>query len=206
MKYEVYILSLLTEERKLYIEKTLKLFPFIKIFNSVNGYNKQETIKEFLRLNLDFHKLKRGPNNDFNTYGTLACWITKVKFLQFQVANQIPYALFIEDDARLLPDFFKELDKKMSNKWKMLDTDINIIRLFQWGEAYITSISSAKRLLDALKNTGVIDNIDNQLRENSGPELKLNFNHFYRKWVKTNEGDILKCDHLDDYFYNSIKK
>ena len=163
MKYEVYILSLLTEERKLYIEKTLKLFPFIKIFNSVNGYNKEETIKEFLRLNLDFHKLKIGPKNNFNNYGTLACWITKVKFLQFQVANEIPYALFIEDDAKLLPGFFQELDKKMSDKWKMLDTDINIIRLFQWGEAYITSISSAKRLLNILKNTGVIDNIDNQL-------------------------------------------
>ena len=85
------------------------------------------------------------------------------------------------------------------------DTDINIIRLFQWGEAYMTSISSAKRLLDALKNTGVIDNIDNQLRENSGPELKLNFNHFYRKWVKTNEGDILKTEPLDEYFFDSIE-
>lgn len=206
MKYEVYILSLLTEERKLYIEKTLNLFPFIKIFNSVNGYDKEETIKEFLRLNLDFHKLKRSRNNDFNTYGTLACWITKVKFLQFQVANQIPYTLFIEDDTKLLPGFFQELDKKMSDKWKTLDTDINIIRLFQWGEAYMTSISSAKRLLDALKNTGVVDNIDNQLRENSGPELKLNFNDFYRKWVKTNEGDVLKTEPLDEYFFDSLRK
>lgn len=205
MKYEVYILSLLTEERKLYIEKTLKLFPFIKIFNSVNGYNKAETIKEFLRLNLDFHKLKIGPKNDFNNYGTLACWITKVKFLQFQVANEIPYTLFIEDDTKLLPGFFQELDKKMSDKWKMLDTDINIIRLFQWGEAYITSIASAKRLLNILKNTGVIDNIDNQLRQNSGPELKLDFNNFYRKWVKTNEGDILKTQSLDEYFFDSIR-
>ena len=206
MKYEVYILSLLTEERKLYIEKTLKLFPFIKIFNSVNGYNKEETIKEFLRLNLDFHKLKRGPNNDFNTYGTLACWITKVKFLQFQVANQIPYALFIEDDARLLPGFFDALNVQMKNKWDRLEKEINIIRLFQWGEAYMTSISSAKRLLDALKNTGVVDNIDNQLRENSGPELKLNFNDFYRKWAKTNEGDILKTEPLDEYFFDSLRK
>lgn len=206
MKYEVYILSLLTEERELYVKKAIKLFPFIKIFNSVNGYNKQETIKEFLDLSLDFHKLKVGPKNDFNNYGTLACWITKVKFLQFQVANQIPYTLFIEDDVKLLPGFFKELDKKMSSKWGDLDNDVNIIRLFTWGEAYITSISSAKRLLGILKNTGVIDNIDNQLREKSGPELKLKFNNFYRKWVRTNEGDILKTQPLDKYFFDSIKK
>lgn len=206
MKYKTYILSLLTKARSRYIDKTINLFPFINIIQSVNGYNKKETIDEFLDLNLEFHKLKIGPKNDFNTYGTLACWITKVKFLKFQIDNNIPYALFIEDDFKLLPGFFDSLNDIMSDKWSLLDHDVNIIRLFQWGEGYITSLSSAKRLLSAIKDTGVIDNIDNQLREKSGPELKLHFNNFYRKWVKTNEGDILKCDHLDDYFYNSIKK
>ena len=205
MKYEVYILSLLTEERKVYTEKTINLFPFIKIFNSVNGYNKEETIKEFLNLNLDFHKLKTGPKNNFNNYGTLACWITKVKFLKFQIDNKIPYALFLEDDAKLLPGFFNRLNDIMSNKWDLLDNDVNVIRLFQWGEGYITSLSSAKRLLSIIQRTGVIDNIDNQLRERSGPELKLNFKDFYRKWVKTNEGDILKTSLLDDYFFKKIK-
>ena len=87
----------------------------------------------------------------------------------------------------------------------MLDEAVNVIRLFQWGEGYITSLSSALRLLNIIKQTGVIDNIDNQLRERSGPELKLNFNVFYRKWVKTNEGDILKTEPLDKYFFDSIK-
>lgn len=205
MKYETYILSLLTPERLDYINKTCKLFPFVKIFDSVNGYNKEETIKEFLSLDIDFHKLKIGPKNDFNNYGTLACWMTKVKFLEFQIENEIPYALFLEDDAKLLPGFFDALDEQMEGKWGMLDKEVNIIRLFQWGEGYITSLSSAHRLLDIIKKTGVVDNIDNQLRERSGPELKLKFNNFYRKWVKTNEGDILKTEPLDEYFFNSIK-
>ncbi len=205
MKYETYILSLLTPERLEYINKTRKLFPFVKIFNSVNGYNKEETTKEFLGLNLDFHKLKIGPNNDFNNYGTLACWITKIKFLEFQVSNKIPHALFLEDDAKLLPGFFDALNVQMKNKWDRLEKEINIIRLFQWGEGYITSLSSAHRLLDIIYKTGVVDNIDNQFRERSGPELKLNFNDFYRKWVKTNEGDILKTEPLDEYFFDSIK-
>jgi hypothetical protein len=205
MKYETYILSLLTPERLDYINKTCKLFPFVKIFDSVNGYDKEETIKEFLSLDIDFHKLKIGPKNDFNNYGTLACWMTKVKFLEFQIENEIPYALFLEDDAKLLPGFFDALDEQMEGKWCMLDKEVNIIRLFQWGEGYITSLSSAHRLLDIIKKTGVIDNIDNQFRERSGPELKLKFNNFYRKWVKTNEGDILKTEPLDEYFFNSIK-
>ncbi len=205
MKYETYILSLLTPERLEYINKTRKLFPFVKIFNSVNGYNKEETTKEFLGLNLNFHKLKIGPNNDFNNYGTLACWITKIKFLEFQVSNKIPHALFLEDDAKLLPGFFDALNVQMKNKWDRLEKEINIIRLFQWGEGYITSLSSAHRLLDIIYKTGVVDNIDNQFRERSGPELKLKFNDFYRKWVKTNEGDILKTEPLDEYFFDSIK-
>tara|TARA_Y100001938_G_C8008454_1_gene388646 strand:- start:310 stop:927 length:618 start_codon:yes stop_codon:yes gene_type:complete len=205
MKYETYILSLLTEERLKYINKTTKLFPFVNIIQSVNGYDRDETINEFLSLNLDFHKLKVGPRNDFNNYGTLACWITKVKFLKFQIDNKIPYALFLEDDAKLLPGFFDSLNDVMSDKWDLLDNDINVIRLFQWGEGYITSFSSAKRLLSIIQDTGVVDNIDNQLRERSGPELKLSFNDFYRKWVKTNEGDILKTLPLDDYFFEKIK-
>jgi hypothetical protein len=206
MKYKTYIFSLLTEDRLRYVNKTTKLFPFVNIVKSVNGYDKNETINEFIDLDLKFHKLKIGPKKDFNTYGTLACWITKVKFLKFQIENNIPYALFLEDDAKLLPGFFDSLNDIMRDKWGLLDHDINIVRLFQWGEGYITSLSSAKRLLSIIKDTGVVDNIDNQLRERSGPELKLSFNNFYSKWVKTNEGDILKCDHLDDYFYNSIKK
>lgn len=205
MKYETYILSLLTEERLKYINKTTKLFPFVNIIQSVNGYDRDETINEFLSLNLDFHKLKVGPRNDFNNYGTLACWITKVKFLKFQIDNKIPYTLFLEDDAKLLPGFFDSLNDVMSDKWDLLDNDINVIRLFQWGEGYITSFSSAKRLLSIIQDTGVVDNIDNQLRERSGPELKLSFNDFYRKWVKTNEGDILKTLPLDDYFFEKIK-
>lgn len=205
MKYETYILSLSTPERLGYINKTRKLFPFVKIFNSVNGYNKEETIKEFLSLDINFHKLKVGSKNDFNNYGTLACWMTKVKFLEFQLLNEIPYALFLEDDCKLLPGFFDALDELMKNKWGMLDEELNLIRLFQWGEGYITSLSSARRLLDMIKETGVVDNIDNQLRERSGPELKLHFNSFYRKWVKTNEGDILRTKPLDKYFFDSIK-
>jgi hypothetical protein len=205
MKFETYILSLLTTERQKYIDKTVDLFPFVNIVQSVNGYDKEETTREFLGLNLDFHKLKVGPKNNFNTYGTLACWITKVKFLKFQVENKIPHALFLEDDARLLPGFFDSLDHVMSDKWSLLESEVNIVRLFQWGEGYITSLSSARRLLDIIKETGVVDNIDNQLRERSGPEIKLNFNNFYRKWVKTNEGDILKTSPLDSYFFEKTK-
>lgn len=206
MKYEVYIHSLLTEDRKKYIEESQKLYPFCKIFKSTNGYDKDETIKDFLELGIDFHSLSAGPNFDFHTYGVLACWVSKIRFFKFQIENQIPYAILLEDDAKLLPGFFTKFDFIMKNKWHLLDKDIDIIRLFKWGEGYMTSISGAQRILDKLKICGVTHNVDIQLRKVSELCIWQDFKAFYRKWVKTNEGDILKCDNLDDYFYNSIKK
>ena len=60
----------------------------------------------------------------------------------------------------------------MKNKWRRLEKEINIIRLFQWGEGYVTSLLSARRLLEIIPKTGVVDNIDNQLRERSGARTK----------------------------------
>ena len=206
MKYEVYIQSLLTEERLRYIKQSQKLYPFCKIFKATNGYDKGETVNHFLDLDMDFHGLSVGPNWNFHTYGVLACWVSKIRFFKFQIENKIPYAILLEDDAKLIPGFFDKLDDLMTDKWGLLDKNIDIIRLFKWGEGYITSIGGAQRILDKLKVCGVTDNVDMQLRKVSELCIWQDFKSHYRKWVKTNEGDILKCDDLDDYFYNSIKK
>jgi GR25 family glycosyltransferase involved in LPS biosynthesis len=206
MKYEVYIQSLLTEDRRKYIEKSQKLYPFCKIFKSTDGYNKDETISHFLELGIDFHQLSIGPNWNFHTYGTLACWVSKVRFFKYQIENKIPYAILLEDDAKLISGFFESLEELMNNKWSLLDKDYDVIRLFKWGEGYITSIASAQRILDKLKISGVTDNIDIQLRKVSELCIWKEFKPYYRKWVKTNEGDILKTENLDDYFYDSVRK
>jgi len=208
MKYKTYIQSLLTQERKAFTDEALERFPFIEIFKSVNGFDRDEVIEEFLKLDIKYHHLKLNNKGNlwkwFHTYGTLACWITKVKFLQFQISNKIPYALLLEDDLKISDDFFLGFDNIMKNKWHRLDEKINIIRLFTWGEGYLTSLSSAKRTYQLIKKNGVIGNIDDQFRDNCGPELKLKFNNYYNKLIETNLGDIGKTPSLDDYFYKSI--
>ena len=144
----------LPKREKKYINRSKKVISICKIFNSTNGYNKDETIKDFLDLGVDFHSLSIGPNWNFHTYGVLACWVSKIKFLKFQIENKIPYAILLEDDAKLLPGFFTKLDSIMEGKWNLLDEKIDIVRLFKWGEGYITSISGAQRILDKLKICG----------------------------------------------------
>lgn len=203
MKYKTYIQSLLTQERKAFTDEVIERFPFIEIFKSVNGFDPDEVIKEFLSLNIQYHHLKKNVKS-FHTYGTLACWITKVKFLRFQISNKIPYALLLEDDLKISDDFFLGFDAIMKNKWHRLDNRINIIRLFKWGEGYLTSLESAKRVYSLIEKNGVIANIDDQFREACGRELKLKFNDYYSQLVETNCGDIRKTRFLDDYFYKAI--
>ena len=57
MKYKTYIQSLLTQERKAFTDEVIERFPFIEIFKSVNGFDPDEVIKEFLSLNEEILKV-----------------------------------------------------------------------------------------------------------------------------------------------------
>jgi hypothetical protein len=68
---------------------------------------------------------------------------------------------------------------------------VNIIRLKRFGEGYVTSLESAKRILKILDKEGICENIDNQLRLMCGKELYIQ-NNYLKLVVKTNKGDCLK--------------
>ena len=185
---KIYILSLLTTERKKIVDQNIKLFPSIQVIKSVNGYNTNETISEFKKLGIKFHTLNKYKNgNNFNTYGMLANGITKIKMLKYQVENKLPYICFIEDDLLLKKNFIKFIHKKK----KLLKRNINMIRLDTWGEGYITSLESSKRILEHINNKGIIQNIDNQLRINCGREIKV-LNTPWKLMIESNKGDCLK--------------
>lgn len=192
----IYILSLLTDERKKIVEKNKKLFPQIEVIKSTNGFNKQEVIDELTKLDIKFHKLNKYKKENFNTYGMLANGITKIKIMKHQIENNIPYICFIEDDLLLKPNFVSFIE---SRKDKYLKDNVNMLRLARWGEGYITSLEGSKRILAHIKRTGIIQNIDNQLRENCGKELRI----LKTPWelvVGTNKGDCLKTEMLEPNF------
>jgi len=176
----------MTEERAEIVRKNMEKFPAFKVFHSINGYNKQETIFAYKSSGLSYHYLY------FPTYGTLANFLTKYNILKYQIANNIPFVCFIEDDL-LLHDNFVDYIK---NCVGLFTKDINIIRLGTWGEGYITSLQGAINIKNIIDCIGIAQNIDNQLRDLSGPELFCN----KTPWslvVPTNAGDCLKTDKLD---------
>jgi len=180
------IQSLNREDRKKYINQNKSLFPDLEIFNSVNGYNIEETINELIKLNVELNWIQ------FETYGTLANWITKMKAFEYQVNNSIEYMCLIEDDLLLKPNF-KDFVYSLLPK---LNDNINMIRLCNWGEGYITHIEGAKRIINHLRKNGIIHNIDNQLRDNCGNELYVN-NTPFELQIGSNHGDCLKTSSFD---------
>lgn len=184
MKCKYYICSLLKPERENIINKNINKFNFIKVIKSINGYDKKTTINEFHKMNMVY------KSQTINTFGMLANAITKLKLIKYQINNNIPYICVLEDDLELCDNFIIFIE----NKLKLLDDNIyNMLRLDNWGEGYIFSLNGSKNIYNLFRSRGIIANIDDQLREYSGNELRIYDTPWILK-VDTNKGDCMKTE------------
>ena len=182
-----FVQSLKPPQRIHYINKNCQTITELNIFQSINGYNINETMNEYFKTGLKFHNL------DYCTYGTLANFLTKVNAFKFQVENKINYMCLIEDDL-ILEDTFKSFIESVLYLLK----DCNMLRLRNWGEGYVTSLDGAKNILNHIYNDGIIDSIDNQLRTRCGKEVYIN-NTPFNLVVETNKGDCLQTQNISEY-------
>lgn len=162
-----------------------KLFPGMIFYQSINGYHKKQTINEFKKSGLKYKSLH------FDNYGTLANFLTKVKIINEEVNKGTDIFCLIEDDLKLEKNFMEFIDSKASIAHKY-----NMLRLDNWGEGYIITNKGGREILRLIYEKGIINNIDNQLRENCGPELFIK-NTPWKLQVETNLGDCNKTDKLN---------
>ena len=181
------ILSLKLDNKKNILEHNQKIIPNLEVLKSINGYNINETKKALKISNLKLINL------DSWHYGTLANFLSKYYCLKYQIEKKIPYMCFLEDDIILSPNFSKFVEDNLihlDNK----NLNINLIRLGNWGEGYITSLRGAERIIKLIDFNNIKYSIDNQLRLLCGKELVLN-NH--KLWIlasSPNDGDCLKTE------------
>jgi hypothetical protein len=195
MKY--FVLSLCKSERMKYIEENKKIIPELEIRNAINGYNIKETLNKFLEYDIEYKYL------EFCSYGTLANFLSKYECLLHQIKNNIDFMCFLEDDVL----FDKEFKSFVEDKIQLFnDTNLNIIRLGKWGEGYITSLESAKRLVNIIKSNGIVHNIDNQLRVFSGKEIDFFGKTPWKLCVLSNEGDCIKTSGFDPEVIKILQK
>jgi hypothetical protein len=184
------IQSLISSDRSEVLYKNLISFPEVNIFKSVNGYNEVETISAFNDSKLTFHNLY---NHESLRYGVLANFLTKFKALQHQIDNSLEFMCLIEDDVYLDTSLIQLVKDSVYLLSK--DQNLNTLRFGPWGECYLWSLDSAKRVVEKIKKLGIINNIDNQLRMNSGKELHINYD--LKMSHLTNKGDCLSTNYID---------
>merc|ERR1712232_1554191 len=86
----------------------------------------------------------------------------------YQVEHRIPYAAWIEDDI----EFGEGFREYVAENALLTDSgSVSMFRMDKWGEGYITSLSSAIRTLDALRDIGIKKNVDNALRLDVGKDI-----------------------------------
>lgn len=188
-------LSLQKSARMELYKRNEKTLPQLELIKSVNGYNIRETLLELRQTKLKFITL----DNLFQNFGTLACFITKYNCFLYQIDKKIPFMCSIEDDMLLVPGFEEFVQKQA----KMLRTAsrVNMIRLGDWGEGYITSLVGAKKIVELIKSTGIIRNIDNQLRKDCGEEIYQPC-PYWKRTKLSEQGDIARTA----FFRRSVHK
>merc|ERR1719353_1480377 len=96
--------------RTSYVNDMLVEVPDLVVLKATNGYNKTETGVHLLeKTSLTYYHMC-GDNSttgvgEFESWGTLANFITRYRAIKSQVDEGVPYQAVIEDDLRLLPGF-----------------------------------------------------------------------------------------------------
>jgi hypothetical protein len=189
-----FILSLRTPSRESMVQKNLELFPKFEVVQAINGYNKEEVFDEFKKVGIKYTRLPNDPvHGQFNTFGTMANTLTKIKTIQDCINKNYEFFAILEDDVGLDNIFDRFLLLATQSQLQSPQIDTWFIRLGEWGEGFIFSKEGAINTLDQLKKVGFRTQIDFELKYNGYPHISCG-NTPWKLLVPTNEGDLLKTE------------
>jgi GR25 family glycosyltransferase involved in LPS biosynthesis len=192
------ILSLRTPEREAMVQKALELFPNFKVFQAINGYDKEEVFNEFEKIGIKYTRIPNDPmHGSFNTFGTMANSLTKIKAMEFCLNNNYEYFAILEDDLQLSNIFYRFLKVAKEAQLEESREDTWFIRLGEWGEGYVFNKDGAIKTIEKLKQVGFRTQIDFELKYNGYPHISCP-NTPWKLLVPTNQGDLLKTDMIND--------
>lgn len=152
-------INLLARNQKLLREQ-------IQIVPAVNGHDPEIVINTLVDSQLVFHHLDDVTGEfPWISWGALGCWLSKYKVFLHQVRHEIPYTVLLEDDVLVLPEFEAKLMTMIGKQNSSHDQFF--VPLACAGEGYVTSLGSAKLILQEFYSTGITSNIQNQLRKHA---------------------------------------
>jgi hypothetical protein len=194
----VFILSLRTPEREAMVQEALKIFPTFKVYQAINGYDKEEVFQEFEKVGIKYTRIPNDPmHGHFNTFGTMANTLTKIKVMQECIEKNYEYFAILEDDLRLHDVFYRFVLLAKESQLEKPAVETWFVRLGEWGEGYVFSKEGAIKTIENLKLVGFRTQIDFELKYNGYPHIACG-NTPWELLVPTNEGDLLKTEMINE--------
>lgn len=193
-----FILSLRSPEREPMVQKSLELFPNFKVIQAINGYDKEEVFQEFQKVGIKYTRTSNDPlHGSFNTFGTMANTLTKIKTMKECIEKNYKYFAILEDDLEFSHVFYRFLKLAKESQLEKPIQETWFVKLGQWGEGYIFSKDGAIKTIDKLTEVGFRTQIDFELNYNGYPHISCP-NTPWKLLVPTNEGDLLKTEMISE--------
>jgi GR25 family glycosyltransferase involved in LPS biosynthesis len=147
--------------RRAYVSDMQAILPDLEVVRSINGFDKRETVRALAASRLKYHINTYCSFTRFGTYGSLANFLSKVFVLHSQVRRRIPYQAILEDDMQLQPGFRQFVERHVRSHLRVQRDartggrrGADLLQLGNWGEGYVTSLASARRVLSQLATQG----------------------------------------------------
>ena len=199
----VYLIQTLDKDdlRKKTFNKNQFMIETCQKFLAVNGYNKQETVDEFKKLNIKLHGC---TNDDYRRYGVLASNISKIKALKHGI--EIGYKQFgiIEDDV-LFKDTFHRVNTMSMNRFLYSkNEDLDFIKLGRSGEGYLFSYASARKCLSKIEENGIMISDSYFINDTNIYDYITCGSLLWKLVVPETQGDCLKTDYIEDEVFEEL--
>ena len=208
-------LSLNTSARAAFVAANRKILPELQLFRAVNGFDTRQTIAALCSSGLRYHWGYCGFTR-FGTFGSLANYLTKVFAIAHQVSRQLPVMAMLEDDMQLEEGFKAFVEAKAasllhaeqlfaarrasgSSSGGAIDSPSDLLALGTWGEGYVTTLASARRVLRSFKRQGVPLNVDIMINDGHVGRVMRIDSAERVPWahrVGANLGDCLRTPHI----------
>uniref|UniRef100_A0A7S3BZ81 Uncharacterized protein n=1 Tax=Haptolina ericina TaxID=156174 RepID=A0A7S3BZ81_9EUKA len=209
------------DERVQLFRRNQALVPELTSFSSVNGMDHAQVLCTWRELGVRFVKQQQG-----RSFGALACTLTKLLALRWQVRNKVPFMIMLEDDVRInnatlfhTLSCFGVQEILWRRRKRVLSTATNngteFYEAFPWGahprqrgefiqfmdlgEVYLSSLEGARTVLMHLCNVGIIDNADNLLSHHMALHINSKWKHSMRTFAlhaRPGVGNIRKTGHF----------
>jgi hypothetical protein len=198
LSVRVLIMTMGTSQRLRFIAQNQKIVPGLQTLRAVDGKNASLVLSQLLVQGLQFKRLCSG----YETMGNVANFLSRFLAFKAQLRDRVPFQATIEDDLHLDSGFLPFVaGVAYAARWPSdgRDGSKTYVRLGHYGEGYVTSLDSARALVERMQEAGIAGCPDQQMNAPRYHRLPIADVSKHTPWhhlVAPNQGDLHRTQHF----------